>query len=151
MATKIKNGQPAGLLRRIGAMVYDTLLLTAILMLAAIPPVMLNGGALRDGTSLETVKNLLFLLYLLAVAFTFYAWHWTHGGQTLGMTTWKIRVTSLEGKPLDLKQSFIRFCTALLGAANLWSPFDPQRQGWHERLSKTQTVVYLPQKKPVSE
>ena len=37
---------PAGFFRRFGAMIYDSLLLLAILMMASFPYVWLTGGAL---------------------------------------------------------------------------------------------------------
>ena len=78
------------LLRHFAAMLYDTFLLLAILLLAGLIAVTLNGGeAIGQG-------NPFFLLYLLAVSFLFYGWFWTHGGQTLGMRSWKIKLISYE-------------------------------------------------------
>ncbi|HEY3487260.1 MAG TPA: hypothetical protein VGL10_04285, partial [Gammaproteobacteria bacterium] len=48
---------PAGIGRRFGALIYDSCLLTAILLLASVPPVMLNGGPLRDGSPHAALKN----------------------------------------------------------------------------------------------
>ncbi|HEX5057256.1 MAG TPA: RDD family protein [Gammaproteobacteria bacterium] len=131
---------PAGVLRRLGAIVYDSLLLLAVLLVASIPPVLLNGGPMRDGTSLGEFKNMLYLLYLLLLIFLFYGWFWTRNGQTLGMAAWRIQATSEDGSPLSWEQALIRLSTALLGLANLWIWFDPRQQGWHERLSRTRTV-----------
>jgi len=121
-------------------MVYDSLLLLALLLTASIPPVLLNGGPMRDGTSLGEFKNTLYLLYLLLLICLFYGWFWTRNGQTLGMAAWRIRVLGEDGTSLSWKQVLIRLGTALLGLANLWVWFDPRRLGWHERLSRTRTV-----------
>jgi uncharacterized RDD family membrane protein YckC len=124
-------------------MFYDSLLLAAVLMLGSIPPVLLNGGALRDGTALADVKNTIYFLYLLLLVFLFYGWFWTRHGQTLGMAAWRIRILSQNGSLPEWKQVLIRLGTSLLGVANLWAWCNPARMGWHEYLSRTKTV-YTP-------
>jgi uncharacterized RDD family membrane protein YckC len=131
---------PAGVFRRLGAMLYDGLLLTAILMVGSVPPVLLNGGPLRDGTPLAGVKNTFYFLYLLLLIFLFYGWFWTRHSQTLGMAAWRIRVLALDDSLPDWRQVFVRLGTALLGLANLWAWFDPNHRGWHEYLSRTRTI-----------
>lgn len=131
---------PAPLFRRLAAMLYDAFLIAALLMAAAIPPVLLNGGPIRDGSPLGEIQNALFLAYLSGWVFLFYGWFWTHGGQTLGMSAWKIRVIGENDRTVTWRQAFIRLLSACLGLANLVSPFNPQRLGWHEKLSRTKTV-----------
>lgn len=132
--------RPAGVLRRLGALLYDSLLLAAVLMLASVPPVLLNGGPLRDGTPLAGVKNTVYFLYLLLLIFLFYGWFWTRQGQTLGMVAWRIRVVSWDGSLPGWRQVLIRLGTSLLGLANLCAWFNQQRLGWHEYLSHTRTI-----------
>lgn len=131
---------PAGVFRRFGAMLYDSLLLVAMLLLASIPPVVLNGGPIRDGTPLGELKNMFYFAYLLLLIFLFYGWFWTRNGQTLGMAAWRIRILSSNDSSPDWKQVAIRLSTALLGLANLWVWFDRNRLGWHEHLSRTKTI-----------
>jgi uncharacterized RDD family membrane protein YckC len=142
MAVPEKSGPtpPAGVFRRFGAMVYDSLLLLAVLLVASMPPVLLNGGPMRDGTSLGEFKNTVYLLYLLLLIFLFYGRFWTRNGQTLGMAAWRIRAISEDGSPLSWQQVLIRLGTALLGLANLWVWFDHEHRGWHEHLSHTKTI-----------
>lgn len=131
---------PASLTRRLAAMLYDAFLIAALLMAVAVPPVLLNGGPMRDGSTLGDIKNALFFIYLSGWVFLFYGWFWTHGGQTLGMSAWKIRVIAENGRPVTWRQAFIRLISACLGLANLASLFNRRRQGWHETLSGTKTV-----------
>jgi uncharacterized RDD family membrane protein YckC len=56
------------------------------------------------------------------------------------MAAWRIRVLSNDGSPPDWKQVLIRLGTSLLGMANLWVFFDAKGLGWHEYLSRTQTI-----------
>jgi uncharacterized RDD family membrane protein YckC len=94
-------------------------------------------------------QDLFFRAYLFGLCFLFYAWFWMHGGQTLGMRTWKLRVQRLDGGPVTLWQATLRFlcaipCWALLGLGYLWILVDRDRMAVHDRLSKT-VIVRLPE------
>lgn len=132
-----------GFLRRLAVVVYDLLLLIAVLFVATALSLPLNNGA---AFSPEQPFYPLYLLYLLTVSFVFYAWFWTHGGQTLGLKAWKTRVLTLDQKPINWRQAFVRYICALLSWALLgmgffWIIFDKNRRGWHDHLSKT--AVFL--------
>ncbi len=97
----------AGLLRRFAAMSYDALLLTALLIVATAPVTLFTDGeATRSGNPFVTT-------WLFMVSFLFFAWFWTHGGQTLGMRAWKIRLQQEDGRAVTLWQSLLRFITGL--------------------------------------
>ena len=136
----IAENQTVGLFRRLGAMLYDVLLLCGLVIIAAIPPVLLNGGAINDGDGSMSIKELLFFTYWIGVIFLFYGWFWTHGGQTIGMVAWKHRVLDQQNQPISWSQAAIRLITSGLGLANLSIYLDPQRRGWHEKISGTQLV-----------
>jgi len=87
-----ENAGAPGLLRRLGAMFYDSLLLAAVLFFAALPYLLIAGG-----TPTGALSRYLFQLYLLACVFFFFGWFWTHGGQTLGMRAWRIRLARSDG------------------------------------------------------
>ncbi len=130
----------AGLLRRLAAVLYDGLLLIALWMVAAGLWLLIHEGAPpADGDPL-------FRLYLLLVAFLFFAGFWMRGGRTLGMQAWRMRVVTITGEPLGWGKAAIRFCAALLswltlGLGYLWCLVDPDRSTLHDRLSGTRTVV----------
>lgn len=137
--------EPVSFLRRMAAIFYDTLLIgvsTAILggILATLISHALNVP-LQSGSGLS---NLLFIADL-AIAFALFGWFWTHGGQTLGMRAWKIRVVTEQGHALDWQQAFFRFVGALfswlaLGVGYWIALFDPEKLTWHDRLSRTRLV-----------
>ena len=136
--------QPAGLGRRLAAIVYDSLLLFAVLYLATLPALLINRG--------EPVSsgNVLYQLYLLLVAFLFYGWFWTHGGQTLGMRAWRIRVEATNGQAISWRQALVRFACAgvswaCLGVGFLWIVVDRRRRAWHDRLSRS-VILLLPKR-----
>lgn len=119
-----------------GAIVYDLFLLAAVLFLATAIALPLNAGAAF------TSGQYLYPVYLLAVSFLFFGWFWTHGGQTLGMRAWKIKVLTRDRKPIGWSQALIRFIAALVswgvfGLGFLWIIIDRQRRSWHDYLSHT--------------
>ena len=125
-----------GLLRRLAALVYDALLLFAVLFAATVPAVIVTGG--------EAVgpNHPAFTAYLLAVSYLYFGWCWTRSGQTLGMRAWRMRVRTREGEPLGWGRSLVRFTAAMvsIGAAGiglLWVAFDRERLSLHDRLSAT--------------
>jgi len=135
----------APLWRRLMAMLYDSLLLVALLILAALPVVVFFGG-IPGGWARH-----IFQFYLLAVWFLFIAWFWVHGGQTLGMRSWRLQLISTDGADIDWKTALLRFVFALLSALTLaagylWVLIDPFNRAWHDRISGS-FVVLLPKKK----
>jgi len=135
----------AGLLRRLGAMLYDGLLLLAVLMVATALFLPLTGGEAIDPDGnpvLEFVYRLLLLLLIVG----FFGLFWTRRGQTLGMASWRLRVEREDGTLLGWGDALRRLGWAVisllpLGLGFLWVLFDPERRAWHDRLSRTRVVV----------
>lgn len=125
-----------GLIRRLAAIIYDSILLAAVLFVATAAILPLNSGAAF------TSKQLFYPAFLVGISFLFYGWFWTHGGQTLGLRAWKIKVLTEDRKPMTWSQAMQRFVFAILswaffGLGFWWSVFDRQKRSWHDRLSKT--------------
>lgn len=128
--------QAAGFLRRLAAMLYDTLLLLAILFAATAAALPLNHGEAFAS------DNPYFHAYLVFVCFGFYGWFWTHGGQTLGLKAWKLKVLTEDHRPASWRQASIRFIASLVswsafGLGFLWILIDKNKRGWHDHLSQT--------------
>lgn len=130
---------PATLLRRLSAALYDGLLLIALMMLAAALALFINGGTAVDS------GNLYFQLYLLSVPCGFFLWFWTHGGQTLGMRSWRMRVISEGGGEMRLYQALLRLPLAALSWFSviglLWCVFDQRGRALHDIFSDSLIVV----------
>ena len=121
-------------LRRIMAIVYDMLLLTALLFAATAIALALNGGKAID-TSHDYYW--LYLLYLAAISFTYYHWFWSRGGQTPGMKTWRMQL--YRSSPVDLKFSLLYVVAAIVswllaGTGFLLAFLHPQRKTLHDIL-----------------
>jgi uncharacterized RDD family membrane protein YckC len=124
-------------------MLYDSLLLVAVWMLAAALVVIPTGDQVNPG-------HLAFQLYLLVVAWAYFAICW-RGGQTLGMKAWRLRLVAPEGK-ITWSATAIRFLMTLIsllsfGLGFWWSLFHPRRTTWHDLASGTALVVEKRQKK----
>lgn len=137
----------APLWRRLAAMLYDSLLLVALWMTVVALLMLLSGGRLaaeeRPAWLLVAEQ-----LALLTVTWGFFAGFWTHGGQTLGMRAWRLKLTDTTGGPVRLTNASLRMLTALLslavcGLGYLWVLVDREHLAWHDRLSGTR-VVLLP-------
>ena len=135
----------AGLLRRLGAMLYDGLLLAGVMIVAAIPLPFFESAA-----DVSVWVRTLIRIYLVLVCFLFFGWFWTHGGQTLGMRAWRLQLRRIDGQNLTWSTAIVRFLGALLswlalGLGFVWVAIDPQNRAWHDRLSKS-IVVVLPRR-----
>lgn len=129
----------ASLLRRLASMVYDTVLVIALLLIATFPFVRLTGG------SVTPVTSAVLQIYLLIVCAVYFLWFWRHGGQTLAMKTWRIRLVSVEGPVPSLPRLLLRFVAALLGIACagiglIWALWDRDHQFLHDRIARTRLI-----------
>src|SRR5690606_17302247 len=135
--------EPGGVLRRLAALIYDLLLLAALLFLFTLALFALRGGReIAPGT-------LWFQLCLAAIVVLFFTWFWVHGGQTLGMKAWRLRVVAGDGGRVRWPAALARFAAGLLalvpaGLGLWWAALDRERRGWHDRLSRTRIVYERP-------
>ena len=132
----------AGLLRRLGAMLYDGFLLAGVMIVAAIPLPFFQSAA-----DVSIWVRTLIQIYLVFVCFLYFGWSWTHGGQTLGMRAWRLQLRRIDGQNLAWSTAVVRFAGALLswlalGLGFFWVALDPQNRAWHDRLSKSTVVVH---------
>jgi uncharacterized RDD family membrane protein YckC len=128
-----------GVFRRLASALYDLLLLTALLLVATFPFLALFGDSTHGW------RRHLLQLYVLAIAGAYFVAFWTHGGQTLAMKTWRIRIVRADGAPLGRARAVHRFLLSVLslfalGAGFLWAFFDRERQFLHDRLAGTAIV-----------
>ena len=124
-------------------MLYDGLLILALLFLATLPFI-----AVRGGEPVDTSGNHLYQLVLCMVIYGFFVGFWTRSGRTLGMQSWRLQLERSDGGKVGIKTATIRFFAALIswlpaGLGFLWSLWDKDRLTWHDRISGTR-IVYHP-------
>ena len=154
---------PPPLGRRYLCMIYEAMLLFGVTFVA---------GYLFD-TLTQSRSALMFRqareLWLFVVLGIYFAGFWMHGGQTLAMKTWRIRLVEADGRPLSLKHAAARYLLCwmfllptlgLLGAVGfrgneiagslllalafllppLWMKLDRDGQFIHDRILGTRLV-----------
>lgn len=137
-----------GLFRRLGAMLYDTLLVTGLLLMAIVPVVVLLGS-IEGWDQIDTGslrRNPFYIAYLLSVPVLFFVGFWKLTGQTLGMRTWRIRLMGDQGNAVSWRAAIVRYFAAMLswaplGLGFLWILIDPEKLAWHDRLSHTRLIL----------
>jgi len=126
-------------------MLYDALLLIAVLMMLSYPYVWLTAGS----TPNILIKSI-YQLYLLSITFIFYAGLWVRGGQTLGLRTWRLKLVQKNHTQITWAIALKRFAYAwvsllCLGLGFFWVLYDRDKLAWHDRWSGTHLIL-LPKK-----
>jgi len=151
--------------RRLAAMLYESMLLFGVLAVAGA----VFAVALEQRHALYLREQLQYALFIVLALY--FVWFWTHGGQTLAMKTWRIRLVTSSGAAVGYPRALLRYLLAwvwllpglvvaaavdahgpallLIPAANLllWAltPFlDAERQFLHDRLAGTRLVQHAP-------
>jgi uncharacterized RDD family membrane protein YckC len=167
----------AGPLRRLGAALYELLLLTALAFITqfALLPLVSPGHA-ATATALTVpppaVRTIVFCAQF-AVFALYFMWLWTHGRRTLAQKTWSLALVDAQGQPLDRRRALIRYFALWIGPALallayvalerighgrlaaillafnfLWALADPRRRFLHDRIAGTRVVVARPVASP---
>ena len=127
-----------GLFRRLACMLYETLLLLAVIFIAS----WLFYALTRFDGSGPLLH--VFRIYVFVVMACYCSWFWSQGRRTLAMKTWQLRLTEKNGQPLTPKRALLRYCLAWLcvtGIGVLWALVDRERLFLHDRLVGTRLVI----------
>ena len=135
----------AGLLRRLIVMVYDGMLILAVLFIGTIPWVLARPKP-TDGTLNFESLGIVYQIYLLALVVAYFVVAWHRKQATLGMRAWRMQLRSLDGSPLSTQQMLQRLVAAPLAwlpaaIGILWQYRDRDVLTWHDRLSSTRIVL----------
>jgi uncharacterized RDD family membrane protein YckC len=141
--------EPATVFRRLAALVYDGLLLLAVLFLGTLVLLPLTGGESitpQDSGAWEYAYRGWIALLTLG----FFGVSWTRRGQTLGMMSWKIRLLRDNGGLPGWKDAGIRLLSgailllcAVLGVAAVARPHDSPLGRWAAVLLLPAVANYL--------
>jgi uncharacterized RDD family membrane protein YckC len=153
-----------GLKRRLACLLYEFLLMAAILLgaVALITPI---KATLGPSFWLDQIIR----LFLLAVLFAYFGLSWIRGGQTVAMKAWRLKLVNARAEPIGWGLATLRFVVALMlfigvpiiaylgmqgsegkdaRLALLWALipvlyayFDPQAQALHDRLCGTRLIL----------
>lgn len=153
----------AGVLRRLGAMLYDLFLLMAVMMVVTSVLLPLTGGEAITSERYGAWEYA-YQALLVAIVVGFFGLFWTRRGQTLGMLAWRLRIQREDGGPLRWSDVLKRLAVAggllwpaiilatsmpavalatllpaLSGYAWIW--IDRDGLAWWDRWTRTHVVV----------
>jgi uncharacterized RDD family membrane protein YckC len=161
------SGETPGLARRMAAMAYEGVLLFGVVFIADYLFSALTQQ--RNGMQGRTAGQ----AFLFVVLGVYFSWFWSHGGQTVAMKAWHLRVVDTAGRPLTEVRALLRyllswlwFVPALVGAwlagikdarifvclaaglvtYALIARLHPRRQFLHDLICGTQLVTQRPAK-----
>jgi len=133
-----QKGAPAGLVIRLLAALYDSMIVFSLVFLSIAPLVIGTKSLLHS----DIPKWVMFLLEV-TIAYAYFVGFWVKSGTTTGMRPWKLQVAMAEtGKPVSLESATLRFIGMLVTIAALGLPmitifFTRQRQAFHDLLAGT--------------
>ena len=132
------------LFKRIACMLYESILVFAILFVAGVVYRALMGDPHSD------FEQHLFFMYSWLIIGVYFVYCWVKSGQTLAMQTWHIQLLGLDGKPLSLEQAVRRYMIAsfslmFFGLGFIWAIFDREGLYLHDRFTGSR-LVELPKK-----
>jgi uncharacterized RDD family membrane protein YckC len=131
----------APLSRRLGAILYDSLLVLALLFLATLPFIAVRGGEPVEPGEPQ------YRIVMVVVAWAFFVFFWTRSGRTLGMQTWRLQLETVSGESPGIAAASLRFFAAMLSLIPLglgfwWQLWDKEGLTWHDRISGTRLRYY---------
>jgi uncharacterized RDD family membrane protein YckC len=165
-AQPVDTLETPGLARRLAAFTYEGVLLFGVVMIAGYlySSLTQQRHALQGQTGLQA-----FLFVVLAI---YFVWFWSHGGQTVAMRAWHVRLLTQDGRPVSQGRAALRYLTSWIwfvpATATAWlaglhsaaqifalmvvgvvayallARLQPQRQFWHDALCGTRLVTWRP-------
>ena len=153
-----------GLARRLAAFVYEGVLLFGVVMIAGY----LYSSLTQQHHALQGQVGLRAFLFVVMAAY--FVWFWSHGGQTVAMRAWQVRLVTHDGQPVGQGRAALRYLASwvwfLPALATAWGAvlhsaaqifalmlvgvlayallarLHPQRQFWHDALCGTRLVTW---------
>jgi len=109
---------PAAFIKRLMAVIYDSLISIAVLLVTTWMYTLVAGWligwdqyeAMAEAGTLKADPLLTFVLFL--ALYLFFGYFWTKNGQTLGMQVWRIRIENLDGTSVSWTQALKRYVAA---------------------------------------
>lgn len=159
-----------GLARRLAAFVYEGVLLFGVVMIAGL----VYSGLTQQRHALQGRAGMMVFLFL--VLGLYFTWFWSHGGQTVAMKAWHVRLLGTDGQPVSRMRAAFRYllswlwflpATAAVYGAGLHGKGEitvallagvlayaalawlrPDRQFWHDVVCGTRLVDCKPAATP---
>jgi uncharacterized RDD family membrane protein YckC len=159
----------ASIVRRLAALLYELLLVVAIVFVAsflALPLISPGHSGSVDALTVPALpERVALFLMLFAILALYFVWSWTRSRRTLPMKTWRLKLVLANGQSLPAKVALLRYLATWIGPALalgiyavlhrygygahalwliafnfLWAFVDPERQFLHDRIAGSRIV-----------
>jgi len=137
--------QYAGFWARFFAMVIDSIILSAIVMLIELLGFQNEIKVATDPTN-SSLPIILFIIPTI-ISYLYYVILTSLLGYTLGKKVFKLRVIHAETecniswKRATLREIVGKFVSSLVFSLGfIWAAFDQKKQGWHDKIAKTLVI-----------
>lgn len=145
----------SGFRRRLGAWVYDSLIVIAIYMIVGliasallttlislnyivIPDTLTPSDYAANSIIFKAILNSLALVLIIY----FFIYFWSKSGQTLGMRAWRLRVQQQNGELMLKATAIKRLLISLFGLGSLWVIVNrKEKLSLQDKLTNTEVVV----------
>lgn len=143
----MNSSYPRALLhRRMGALLYDVLCITALILLVGVFFFIINGA--EEITAEQPLLRQAMRVCVVLTPIVYFLFFWLRDAHTTGMRAWRLRIQQLDGKPITSNKAILRLCFSMiswipLGLGFWWVFVSPTRLAWHDSLSGTE-IIQLP-------
>ena len=112
--------------RRLAAFVYEGVLLFGVVMITGL----FYAGLTQQKNAMVGRRGLMAALFIIIGLY--FVWFWSHGGQTLAMKAWKVRLVDVAGQPVREWRALWRYLLSWMWflPACLTLYFWRQHDGW---------------------
>jgi uncharacterized RDD family membrane protein YckC len=155
---KVRPSRPAGFFSRFEAFVIDLVILIIVQLVGSafiqtilrffkLTSLAAYFKSLLENSALNLAGGAFLITLLVIVYYTFF---WSLVGFTPGKAFLGLKVVRKDGKHVSFGRALLRFLAYWVSAIPLflgflWVLWDPNRQGWHDKIAGTQ-VLYIPKK-----
>jgi len=163
-------GHPnAPLARRYAAVVYESLLITALVLVTGFLTLPVVSPPVANATHALEVPaapaRILSACVVFGIAGLYCVWSWAGGRRTLSMKTWRLSLVRRDGGTVDTRTAIVRYLALwiapltalvayealkpsglgnhalwLIGLNYVWALVDPDRQFLHDRIAGTRII-----------
>jgi uncharacterized RDD family membrane protein YckC len=107
---------PAPLLRRFGAVLYEALLLAALVLLTGFVLLPITSGASAQAIVIaRPVPRAISFAVIVLVVGVYCVHFWSNGRRTLPMKTWRLELVRRDGSALPMSTAIGRYAAAWVG------------------------------------
>jgi uncharacterized RDD family membrane protein YckC len=136
------TNKKVSLLRIVAATIYDSLLLLGVWFLVGSLDLGVRYVFTGEISPLGPIAG---ISLVILSTWLYFAMFWIYGGKTLGMSSWKLRIISQNGKQITIIQTIVRFLSNIFtvlfaGIPLFFRQINKNDKSLSDLLSKTSII-----------